>query len=156
MRMHSWPWRQGAIAAVAAGLVLAGWACKGSGGTDTGRDAVAEAATDPGTGPADDGGQFPDAEPDADASCDLFLAELPTDPPDVAPVDLPVDAEPEAIAEVSADADDPDATSPQGCDPLPAAGTLWALSAPDRETAAQVPMCTWRGDVVLIVNTAAS
>ena len=104
------------------------------GGTDTGRDAVADAATDPEIGLADDGEPFPDVGPD----------------------DLPVDAAPEAIAEVLADAGDLDVTSPQGCDPLPAAGTLWALSAPDRETAAQVPMCTWRGDVVLIVNTAAS
>jgi 2',3'-cyclic-nucleotide 2'-phosphodiesterase/3'-nucleotidase len=42
-----------------------------------------------------------------------------------------------------------------GCNPPAAAGSLYALAAPEFGGAGDVSMCKWRGDVLLIVDTAA-
>jgi hypothetical protein len=78
----------------------------------------------------------------AHEAADEILAE--------ADADAPGDAALEELAEA-----EEEAGLPFGCDPEPAAGTLWALDAPDRDSGDPVRLCEYRGEVVLIVNTAA-
>ncbi|GEM_PF-6309293 len=63
----------------------------------------------------------------------------------------------ETVAEVAETVEEvtKDASTSDPCDPPPAAGTLFALAGPDRETGEEIPLCPYKGDVVLIVNTAA-
>jgi len=101
--------------------------CASSGGDDNGDGGDEPADETAGEAEAEDAGSEPDAVAEEDAG-----------------------SEPEA--ELAEEVE----VTPSGCDPEPAAGTLWALSAPDRDTGEDVRLCNYRGGVVLIVNTAAS
>lgn len=65
------------------------------------------------------------------------------------------DSAPDVAQDGVADAESVDA-APVGCDPPPAKGTLWAMTAPARVTQEPIPLCPFTGQVLLIVNTAAS
>jgi len=136
-------------------LGIVSWSCSGTG--DKSRDAgvpdgvVADVGSDPW---ADVLGER-DLLAATDADGDVCPEELPGEDPGEPPCDAGDEVVADAGAEGVSDAKE-DVPMLVGCDPEPEAGSLWALFAPDRETAEQVPMCTWRGDVVLIVNTAAS
>jgi outer membrane biosynthesis protein TonB len=57
------------------------------------------------------------------------------------------------VAETTEEVKDTIAGDP--CNPPPASGSLFALAGPDRETGEDIPLCAYKGGVVLIVNTAA-
>ncbi len=127
-------------------LLLCAAACESSGGgggllPDPGGAGVVDTgsgqATDPGPGtttdaPADEGGT---SEPKEDAAVDSGAGEPAAD---------------EGAADEGAGA------PVTGCDPEPEAGSLWALSAPDREGGEETRMCSYRGKTLIIVNIAAN
>ncbi len=153
MRTCLWrTWNWTIVVAVAA-LGLATLSCKGDVG-GAGDIVVLDTpvvATDVGLDKAVESDALADAQADAEVPGDLPEGELLAD---ISP-DPAMDPSSEVAIDGGSDAER-DAGLPVGCDPEPELGSLWALFAPDRETAEQVPMCTWRGEVVLIVNTAAS
>ncbi len=133
-------WTTGLVVALAAVAVLGTIACEssGDGNTATG-DAVVDAST---TG-------------SADAAVEA-LAETLTETLTETSIDTATDTgTPEAVSEVAIEVIE-EIAEPEGCDLETPPDSFWALKAPVRETDEEFPLCTYRGDVVLIVNTAAS
>lgn len=125
-------------------LALGALACSSSGGEQGGRggDVLAEAGATlevNGETGAETSSEITDAINDAFKDNESAMDTTTPDAPD-------------APGEVAAE----ETSAPGGCDLEAEADSLWALTAPDRDTGDAVGMCNYRGDVVLIVNTAAS
>ena len=134
----SWRSLRPLLLVAAFALALAALACESSDGSGSSGGGGGDTVTDAG------------AQPGADVPAGTDTAPAPDAGAEIAPETV-ADATPEAVEDAGQEE-----SAPEGCDPAPEPGSLWELAGLDRETGEEIPLCDYVGDVVLIVNTAAS